>query len=133
MPFDLAKRAVVGPPVTLAESLAVAETLGYGSFSVASSSVLAYSQSDAKGGAGVVWLDEHGATSPLRTELAAFSNPRFSPDGQRLAMDVATPSRDLWIYDWVRDTPVRLTSGPTDSSAPVWSPDGRDKIGRAHV
>jgi serine/threonine-protein kinase len=40
-------------------------------------------------------------------------------------MDIAAPTRDLWIYDWARDTQSRLTNGPSDNSSPVWSPDGR--------
>ena len=53
---------------------------------------------------------------------------RLSPDGQRAALtinDARTGSGDLWIQDLARDTRTRFVSGPTDDSAPVWSPDGR--------
>ena len=33
--------------------------------------------------------------------------------------------RDIWIYDWERDTLSRLTFDPTDDSEPLWTPDGR--------
>ena len=125
-PFDLATRAVTGPPVTIAEGVAVDESLGNAQISVSDAGILAYMTGSTSAGADIVWLDQNGATSPLRTAPTAFANPSFSPNGQRLAMDVAAPTRDLWIYDWARDTASRLTAGPTDNSAPVWSPDGRD-------
>jgi dipeptidyl aminopeptidase/acylaminoacyl peptidase len=44
----------------------------------------------------------------------------------RIAMDIAdAKQRDIWIYDWQRDTLSRFTFDLTDDSEPLWSPDGR--------
>ena len=50
----------------------------------------------------------------------------FSPDGQKLAIDISDgKQRDIWVYDWARDTLTQLTFDPGDDRLPVWTPDGR--------
>jgi Tol biopolymer transport system component len=67
-----------------------------------------------------------GKTQPLKPVPGDYYNPRFSPDGQRLAMDVRDGKQsDVWVYEWARDTMTRLTFDPRNDSHPVWSPDGR--------
>jgi serine/threonine-protein kinase len=62
---------------------------------------------------------------PLLAKPGAYFNPRLSPDGQRLAVNVVEGSgTDIWVYDWQRDTMTRLTFTGTADGA-VWSPDGR--------
>jgi serine/threonine-protein kinase len=74
----------------------------------------------------VQWLDAAGKTQPLLSKPGLYSNPRLSPDGQWLALAVADGSnQDIWIYEWQRDTPTRLTFGGGFSVGPIWSPDGR--------
>ena len=54
-----------------------------------------------------------------------WSNPAFSPDGHRLAIDISDGTQtDVWVYDWERDTLSRLTFDPADDFKPVWTPDG---------
>jgi Tol biopolymer transport system component len=73
----------------------------------------------------VSWLDRTGNTT-VRSAPANWSNPGFSPDGERLAMDVFDGSQvDVWTYDIARDTMTRLTFDAADDVRPVWSPDGR--------
>src|SRR4051812_994529 len=68
------------------------------------------------------------------TDLFRFvwlGDPQISPDGSRVAFVRVTVNEKKTGYDtaiWSvatsgNDTPVRLTSGPHDSS-PRWSPDG---------
>ena len=33
--------------------------------------------------------------------------------------------QDVWIYDLVRDTQMRLTFDPTTEQSPIWTPDGQ--------
>jgi serine/threonine-protein kinase len=72
------------------------------------------------------WLDGSGRTTPLRAVSGVYGWPSFSPDGTRLAFSVATEqgTRDIWIYDWQRDTMTPLTVGGA-YNLPVWTPNGR--------
>ena len=57
---------------------------------------------------------------------AAWNNPKFSPDGHRVAIDIGLAnSRDVWVYDTERDVATRLTFAGTDNAGAVWSPDGQ--------
>jgi serine/threonine-protein kinase len=62
----------------------------------------------------------------LRAANADWGNPRFSPDGQKLAVEIFDgKQRDLWVYDWARDMLTQLTFDPAEDRYPVWTPDGR--------
>ena len=58
-----------------------------------------------------------------------YVRPRLSTDGQRLALEMpdAPGKRDVWIYEWQRDTMMRVTFGHGSSSGflATWTPDGR--------
>ncbi|HEX9109450.1 MAG TPA: hypothetical protein VF832_19550, partial [Longimicrobiales bacterium] len=56
----------------------------------------------------------------------------LSPDGARVAYTVTRydpesfkGKTDIWVVPTAGGDPVQLTSGPGNSSAPAWSPDGR--------
>lgn len=71
-------------------------------------------------------MTRDGNTSVLRAASANWANPRFSPDGQKLALEISDGKQsDIWIYDWARDTLTQLTFDPNRDHAPVWTPDGR--------
>jgi Tol biopolymer transport system component len=58
---------------------------------------------------------------PLLAKPGNYAHHSMSPDGQRLALD---DGADIWVYDWQRDTMIRLTF-TGNASYPLWSPDGR--------
>ena len=69
----------------------------------------------------VAWIEGAGKTEPLLTKPGSYLHPIFSPDGQSLALIV---DRDIWRYEWRRDTMTRLTfTGGINTQ--LWSPDGR--------
>jgi serine/threonine-protein kinase len=73
----------------------------------------------------IQWLDKEGKTLPLRAAPAAYSYPRFSPDGKRLAVNIGDAGNsDIWVYEWERDTMSRLTFGAEPEYASIWSPKG---------
>jgi serine/threonine-protein kinase len=64
-------------------------------------------------------------SAPLTNDRLTFVEPRFSPDGRRLAVEVITGNTsDSWVYDLERGTETRLTFNEGADSVPVWSPDG---------
>src|SRR6185437_13967128 len=55
-----------------------------------------------------------------------FVDPRFSPDGKRLAVSIARSDstlHDLWVIDVQLGTRTRMTFATSDATHPVWSAD----------
>ena len=75
-------------------------------------------------------MDSQGKFTPLRETPADYYNPVFSPDGKRLALEINDGKRrDIWVYEWERDTLTRLTFNGgdrvEDNTKPIWTPDGQ--------
>ncbi|MEO7141992.1 MAG: hypothetical protein ABI165_00650, partial [Bryobacteraceae bacterium] len=85
-------------------------------------------------GSSQIWLrsPRDGWERPLVTEkefgrrwIAAFGEPRFSPDGQRIAYSAAADaSHSIYISNVAGGKPVRLAAENSDQRSPSWSPDG---------
>jgi serine/threonine-protein kinase len=75
----------------------------------------------------IQWLDTSGKLQPLLSKTdVLYTFPRFSPDGQRLALvDTNSANGGVWIYDIVRDTMTRLTGDEWSPADLVWTPDGK--------
>jgi Tol biopolymer transport system component len=70
----------------------------------------------------ISWLNSSGKTEPLIARHWLYLAPRFSPDGQRLAL--IQRGQGLFVYDWQRET-MSLLRAPQGAAIPVWSPDGK--------
>jgi serine/threonine-protein kinase len=69
-------------------------------------------------------MDHSGKMEPL-LKPGAYSSPRLSPDGQRLAISVNSGSdSDLWVYERARDNMTRLTFDGQARDG-LWTRDGR--------
>ncbi len=72
-------------------------------------------------------FDRAGQRHGTVGEPAGYFIPNFSPDGARLAVarsDGRSPHRDIWVFDVVRGTRLRLTLEGSDETGPAWSSDG---------
>jgi len=126
VPFDVARLAVIGSGVPVVEGIAAAPNAAGGQFALSDSGTLMYvAGHSVSSDPPISWMDRSGKTTPLLPKPSNWSNPRFSPDGTRLAIDLAEASMDVWVYDWARDTRTRLTFDPSVEMKPVWTPDGR--------
>jgi len=82
--------------------------------------------------AAAAWEDPRPALSPLDVfELEYASDPRFSPDGGRVAyvrnsFDIRTDARvaRIWLIDLEDGSHRPLNDGDEGESSPRWSPDG---------
>jgi serine/threonine-protein kinase len=123
-PFDLERLQPTGQPVPVLDGIANSPGTGAAQFAISNSGTLVYLPGRSGGQeAPVAWLDRNGRTTPLRATPAPWSNPSFSPDGTRLAMDISSPGPHIWLYEWARDTLTKFTFEAT-SVKPVWTPDG---------
>lgn len=72
----------------------------------------------------LVWLDR--ASKQASTIAGKFTNlqlGQISPQGDRIALQVARGANDIWVLDLARGVNTRLTFGPVANIFPVWSPD----------
>jgi eukaryotic-like serine/threonine-protein kinase len=73
-------------------------------------------------------MDRQGKFTRLRETPGEYTNPAFSPDGKRLALEIWDGSRpDIWVDDWDREPSslTRLTFAGEQNRYPVWTPDGQ--------
>jgi serine/threonine-protein kinase len=120
VPFDPARLELKGAPAPVLDDLAAQQ------FDFSSTGTLVY-----RGGKApeqtypILWLDSSGKTQPLVAMPGAYGDPRFSPDGQRLALVSGPNNVDMFVYDLKRETMARLTFDAHDVRHPVWTPDGK--------
>ena len=126
-PFSLDRLETTGPAAPAFEGVSANPGLGGASFSASDEGSLIFVP-----GAAVTptqplnWITRDGKTSVLRDPKAVWRSPRFSPDGQRLAMNIGdSKQQDIWVYEWAHDTMTQLTFDPANDQEPAWSPDGK--------
>jgi len=64
-----------------------------------------------------------GKVSPLTDSRWGFDDLRLSPDGRKVALDLAGANNQVWIYDLERNT-LRPQTLRFNNLEPIWSPDG---------
>jgi len=131
VPFDLKSFAVTGTPRAVVDDVAMNLTDGAAAFDVSETGTLAYLPVDSYvTETSVVFVNRSG------TEIAAlpgqdrYTNPRLSPDGSRVSVDVrsADSQGDIWVYDVGRSGGTRLTSDAGRDFGAEWTPDGRELV-----
>jgi len=129
VPFDKDRLEVTGPPAPVVEGVSNTTSGGGARFGFSTSGTFVYLPGESAAGRralSIQWLDREGRTSPLRAVPADYNNLHFSPDGNRLAMDINDGKQDdIWVYEWARDTLSRLPFDAANDTYPTWTPDGR--------
>jgi serine/threonine-protein kinase len=121
--FDAATRAVSGNPLPVLDHVASKGT-GAADVSVSRDGAMAYI-SGTQGVLDLSSFDREGHEERMNLPPRAYLSLRFSPDGQRIALDIRDQENDIWIWDVSRRTLARLTMGSFIEQNPVWTPDGR--------
>jgi WD40 repeat protein len=124
VPFDLRRLEVTGSPSPILEGVAGVPSIGVTSYSFSDTGTLVYIPGGLSPGT-LVWADREGKIQPLPIAPNHFSQPRLSPDGQRVALSIGSgETRDIWSYDISRRTMTRLTFQGVNRP-PVWTADGK--------
>jgi len=122
--FDLTRLETRGTPVLAVRDVVTTTTGGVDAV-VAGDGTLAYVSG--RGGAAVnrmlVWVDRQGRETPIPAPPRAYSQPRLSPDGTRVAAASQDQELDIWVWDLGRTTLTRVTFDPDFDSYPVWTRD----------
>jgi serine/threonine-protein kinase len=125
--FDLKSRQVSGSAAPVLEGISFEASNGGARFHFSPAGHLLFSGGGARGvDVTLSWLGSDGARTPALAESGAYRQFSISPDGTKLAVDVAGESSkiDIWIHDFTRDTLTRLTFAEATSRNSRWSPDG---------
>ena len=129
--FDPVKLELRGTPSPLVQDLAGNSTSGGGQFAVSADAsgpgTLVYLPG--KGTAQqwrIAWLDPSGNMKPLISTPAAYTQPRLSPDGRKLAYVNAS---DVYVYDLEREITTRITF-TGHAVVIVWAPDSKHLVVR---
>ena len=126
--FDANRREVQGGPVSVIEGVMRAAgaqvTTAAANYGISNQGTLVYAtggQAPRSNGHWYGWT-ARGKKTVIPAPPRAYWYPRLSPDGTRVALDIARPRQDIWIWDLARQTLTRLTFDPTADNYPVWSP-----------
>jgi len=124
-PFDLERLAITGPEVALVENLDTILDSGLAAFSISEDGTLAYVPAPSRAGRTLVWVDRTGRVEPAALPPQAYFFPSLSPDGRRLAVQVADGRRsDIWIHRFADGAATRLAVEGLNSR-PGWTHDGQ--------
>jgi serine/threonine-protein kinase len=131
VPFDLDHLQIKQGAVPMPVVPNVMEYSGTraGQYSVSASGSLAYVSGGAqlRHDSKLVWVDRKDQKEyPLGAPARSYNQPRLSPDGTRVAVDVVETSEKMqvWIYDIRRDTFTPFTFEGANRHG-VWTPDSK--------
>ena len=118
--FDPRALEVIGTPVELLDNVRQAQGAGAAQFGVSAAGGLVYiSRGSTRPQSHLMLVDRGGQAEPIGPPPPRpYGNPRVSPDGQRIVVDISENGRsDLWVY--------RRASGyvePADLQRSEWCP-----------
>jgi tRNA A-37 threonylcarbamoyl transferase component Bud32 len=124
--FDPKRRETLGTPTVAVPRLVTLPT-GTAEFDVSRDGTLVYVSSGGTSDAPrtVVWVDRQGREEPVPAPARPYTEMRLSPDGTKVALEIADAGHDISVWDFARETLTRVTTDPGIDRSPVWTPDGR--------
>ena len=125
VPFDTAKLEATGMPVKVLDGVLMSINIGSAYFDISPAGDLAYAAGPKENGERTLqWVDRRGKAAPLPLPARSYLNPRISPDGKQLAVEVEGVNHDFYVYDFDRAVMTKMTNDGV-SHAPIWTPDGK--------
>jgi serine/threonine protein kinase/Tol biopolymer transport system component len=124
--FDQNKMRTTGDPIAIAEGLRLG-VVGTTDLGVSRNGTLLYVTGGSQNGSRLMWVSRDGKAQAVdSTWQGLFQFPAISPDGSRLAVSIADPSRsDVWIKQLDTGPSLKLTFDGNTNLYPEWTPDGR--------
>jgi serine/threonine-protein kinase len=121
VPFDTRRLVATGPSVPVVADVLM-DPIGGAKAALSSSGTLIYRNGKQELQPVLV---RGGKGTPLATPAQNFLDPRFSPDGKRIAFTVMTSqAADVRVFDRERGTLTKITNGGANQR-PEWTPDGK--------
>jgi Tol biopolymer transport system component len=131
--FDPVSLRLEGEEVVVGDDVHVVPAASLALFSASRAGTLVYDRGSGSPEMALRWFDRNGRETASVGEPGPYYESALSPDGRRVAVseeDPKTGRLDIFVLDVERGVAERLTSGTSDSSMPVWRPDGTRLIFR---
>jgi Tol biopolymer transport system component len=132
--FDPSKRTLSGEPRVVADSVSFQPSVIRADFSTAMKGTLVYSTGNQTVLSALTWVDRAGKELGQVGEPGTLANPVLSPDGQRVAVDIAdlkANNVDVWLESVRGGSNTRFTFDPSEEADGVWSRDGKIVVYRS--
>jgi serine/threonine-protein kinase len=133
--FDARLVQTRGREVLVVQGVATSESNGYAPYAIGPGGTLAYIAGPPIGQNGlsrtIVKLDRRGEVAGLSDDMRAYSSPRPSPDGSKIAVEVSGGGSNrmhIWVMDVNSGVATQLTFNGDEDRYPVWSADSREII-----
>jgi eukaryotic-like serine/threonine-protein kinase len=124
--FDADRLDVSGPSIPVTPELMTLAS-GATEFDIARDGTLVYVPAGSLGAGPdrtLAWVDHQGREEPVKSDRPrAYASPSLSPDNTRVAVDVNSVDRDIWIVNLASGAATRATFNPGIDSTPVWLDD----------
>jgi len=126
VPFDLERLEMKGKAVPVLEGIRQQNFAA--DYTLSANGTLVYVRG-AQVQDSLAWVDRDGTHQPLMEPEMGIQNPRFSPDGKRVAfkrgerVSFSDNLGDIWVYEIDRGTLAPLTFDGSNA-APTWGLDG---------
>ena len=124
-PFDVARLEVSGEAVPVVEGLQFDSVNRAASFAASHTGVLAYRTGIGASPRMLVSVTRSGQELPLALPQRGYQQPRISPDGRLISVQIEERENQIWIYDTIRETLTRLTFQGSQNETAVWTPDAK--------
>ncbi|HZP64294.1 MAG TPA: protein kinase [Terriglobales bacterium] len=126
--FDASKIVISGDPVKLASE--VNEENYVAQEAASSNGLLAYAPGPAADFSRYIYfVNRSGVEQKADVPAQDYVDPRFSPDGRRVALSNRRISeQQIVVYDRDRGVLTSIVSNGGLNGAPVWTPDGKDLV-----
>ena len=123
-PFDVERREVTGPSVPVPEPIFYESENGVPHLALSAGGTLAFIPGGGAPRRQLVSVDLAGRERPLVEARRGYMYPKFSPDGDKLAVTISEPGdTNIWVLDLVTGAQTKLTREGANTF-PFWSPDG---------
>jgi eukaryotic-like serine/threonine-protein kinase len=124
-PFDPERLQQTGAATLVVEGVLQSSYTAGVQYALSGTGSLVYIPGGSLAAVRLVWVSRNGTEQALAAPPHAYSYPRISPDGRRVAVSIAAEGIQEWLYDFSRDTLTRITFGGNLNFTPVWTPDGK--------
>ncbi len=131
--FDPEPMRLEGEEVVIGDDVHVLPAVPLAVFSASRTGTLVYDRGSGSPTMALRWFDRSGREVAEIGEPGLYYEFALSRDARRIALSTEDPKTgrlDVFILDVERGMVERLTSGKTDSSMPLWHPDGKRVVFR---